>query len=155
MTWLDGFTARTFFDLAAALTLLLGMAFLFIGAIGVMRLPDAYNRIHAASVCVTLGLTGMIVAACFHIGTTPILTKAAATIVFILAATPVGSHLLAKAAHHGALPIWERTLSDELTADKEDPSKTASDEFDAAARASKPRSNTDDAGPQRESIGSD
>lgn len=138
MSWLDGFTARAFFDFASAITLLIGLAFLFIGAVGVLRLPDAYNRIHAASICVTLGLSGMIVAACLHIGTVPIIAKAGATILFILAATPVGSHLLAKAAHHGGLKMWDRTLSDDLTDDKHDPARTVTDEFGDVGQSSSP-----------------
>jgi len=138
MSWLDGFTMRALFDLVSAITLVVGLAFLFIGAVGVLRLPDAYNRIHSASICVTLGLSGMIVAACLHIGTFPIITKAGATIVFILAATPVGSHLLAKAAHHGGLIMWDRTLSDDLTDDKRHPGRSVTDEFGNVGQSSSP-----------------
>jgi len=120
MEWLDGLTWRAFFDFAAAAFLLAGLAFMGIGALGVVRLPDAYNRIHAASICVTLGLSGMLVAACLHIGATPILTKAVITFIFIIVATPIGSHMLAKAAHDAGLPQWEETLDDERAQDRGD-----------------------------------
>lgn len=118
MTSLDGITFRAFFDLVSALCLLAGLAFMLIGALGVVRLPDAYNRIHAASICVTLGLSAMLVAACFHIGAPPIIMKSIITLVFIFVATPIGSHMLAKAAHDTNLPQWDQTLSDELAEDK-------------------------------------
>jgi len=115
---LDGFTMRALADLIAAVLLLGGLLFMFIGSIGVVRLPDGFHRIHAVSVCATLGLTGMLLAACFHIGSVVLISKAVMTIVFLFVAAPAGSHLLAKAAHDGGLPLWEKTLSDELAEDK-------------------------------------
>lgn len=138
MTFLDGFTMRAFFDLFAAAALVGGMFFMFVGAMGVVRLPDAYNRIHAASICVTLGLTGLLAAACLHIGSLPIIAKALATLVFTFVAMPIGSHLLAKAAHHSHLPQWGRTLSDELADDKLDPSMSATDDVIDSGHSSTP-----------------
>lgn len=115
----DGFTMRALADLIAAALLLGGLLFMFIGSIGVVRLPDGYHRIHAVSVCATLGLTGMLLAACFHIGSAVLISKAAMTIVFLFVAAPAGSHLLAKAAHDADLKLWDKTLSDELKEDKE------------------------------------
>ncbi len=126
----ETFTFNALTDIIAAIMLLFGLFFMFVGAVGVVRLPDAYNRIHAASMCVTLGLTGMLVAACFHLAAPTVVSKALATIVFMFVATPVGSHMLAKAAHHGRLPQWSHTLSDELTDDKNDPSCSVTDEVD-------------------------
>ena len=116
----DGFTLRAAADLIAAALLLGGLLFMFIGSIGVVRLPDGFHRIHAVSVCATLGLTGMLLAACFHIGSAVVISKAVMTIVFLFVAAPAGSHLLGKAAHDADLPLWEKTLSDELAEDKAD-----------------------------------
>jgi len=114
----DGFTMRALADLIAAALLLGGLLFMFIGSIGVVRLPDGFHRVHAVSVCATLGLTGMLLGACFHIGSIVLISKAAMTIVFLFVAAPAGSHLLAKAAHDANLPQWGKTLSDELAEDK-------------------------------------
>ena len=46
-----------------------GLSFMLIGAWGVVRLPDAYHRLHASSKCSTLGLFGMLAGAVVHIGT--------------------------------------------------------------------------------------
>ena len=119
MTSLDGFTIRALFDLISAVILVAGLFFMVVGALGVWRLPDVYNRIHAASICVTLGLSCMMIAACFHLGAAPIIMKSIVTIIFIFVATPIGSHMLAKAAHDTNLPQWEQTLSDEFAEDKE------------------------------------
>jgi len=128
MSAFDGFTWHALMDWTAAAFLLVGLIFMVIGAVGVHRLPDAYNRLHAASKCVTLGLTGMLLAACYHLGTAPVVSKALITIVFTFVATPIGSHLLAKAAHHAGLKQWDHTLSDDLAQDKRDPDMAASDD---------------------------
>ena len=138
MSSLDGFTLRAFFDLASALVLAGGLFFMVVGALGVVRLPDAYNRIHAASICVTLGLSAMLLAACFHIGAAPIIMKSLITVTFIFVATPIGSHMLAKAAHDTNLPQWRQTLSDEFADDKArfgwaPPASDDADNADAAA----------------------
>ena len=79
--------------------------------------PDAYHRLHAASKCSTLGLLGLLLAAVFHIGTVDVLTKAFIIVVFTFIAAPVGSHILAKAAHRVGLRQWHGTLSDDLAED--------------------------------------
>ena len=150
----NGFTWQAAADLIAAALLLVGLLFMFIGSIGVVRLPDGYHRIHAVSVCATLGLTGMLVAACFHIGSAVLISKAAMTIVFLFVAAPAGSHLLAKAAHDADLELWEKTLGDELAEDKKafgieewigpkrsDATGNGPDEDDAGASGSKKKNN--------------
>ncbi len=106
-------------DIFSIFFALAGMFFMFVGAIGVVRLPDAYNRLHATSKCSTLGIMGLALAAVFHVGTLAVTTKALMTIVFAFVASPVGSHMLAKAAHIDGMKPWDRQLSDELQQDKD------------------------------------
>ena len=115
-------------DFFASIALAGGLFFMLVGALGVLRFPDAYQRIHAASKCTTLGLAGMLVAALLHVWTLDIAGKAIMVIVFTFVASPIGSHLLAKAAHHANIDQWPETLSDELAQDKADPSCAASDD---------------------------
>jgi len=106
-------------DIFSIFFALCGIFFMFVGAIGVVRLPDAYNRLHATSKCSTLGIMGLALAAIFHVGTLAVITKALMTIVFAIVAAPVGSHILAKAAHLDGMKPWDRQLSDELQQDKD------------------------------------
>jgi multicomponent Na+:H+ antiporter subunit G len=124
-----GVTTRGVMNLLAAVALVIGMFFMFVGAVGILRFPDAYQRLHAGSKCTTLGLTGLLLAACLHMTDTVVVSKAIITVVFTFVANPVGSHLIAKAAHHGGLRAWERTLSDDLAEDKADPRRAASNDF--------------------------
>ena len=111
-------TMQLIFDILAIFFLLGGLFFMFVGALGVVRLPDAYHRLHAASKCSTLGLMGLVLAAMCHVGTLDVMTKSIAVVLFAFAATPVGSHMLAKAAHRDGAEQWKGTLSDELAEDK-------------------------------------
>ena len=107
-------------DVVAIVFLVSGLGFMLIGVCGIVRLPDAYQRLHASSKCSTLGLLGLLTGAAIHIGTRESVMKAAVTIVFAFVAMPVGSHVLAKSAHASGMRQWESTLSDELAEDQGD-----------------------------------
>ena len=89
--------------LAAGACLLGGAAFLVIGAIGLVRLPDFFTRIHATGVIDTLGaglaLIGLIILA----GWTLPAVKLVLILGFMLLTGPTATHALAKAALHGRL----------------------------------------------------
>lgn len=104
-------------DLVASLFLLLGLFFMATGALGLIRLPDVYHRMHAATKCTTLGVVGLMLAAVVHISTAEVATKASIVIIFTFVAAPVGSHMLAKAALRTKARQWQGTLSDEHSED--------------------------------------
>jgi multicomponent Na+:H+ antiporter subunit G len=78
-----------------------GAAFCLVGAIGVLRFPDVFSRMHSAGIMDTLGaflvLVGLMLLAGWSLAT--------AKLVFILAflwmTSPTATHALAKAALHG------------------------------------------------------
>ncbi len=105
------------FDIVSALFLAGGLFFLVLGAVGIVRMPDTYLRLHAASKSSTLGLIGLLLGAVFHLGTVDVTVKAIITLIFAAVATPIGSHLLAKAAMRVGPAMWEKTLRDEHVED--------------------------------------
>jgi multicomponent Na+:H+ antiporter subunit G len=89
-----------------SLALLIGGVFLGIsGAIGVIRFPDFYTRLHAAGVTDTLS-AGMILSALMvQAGFSLISVKLLFILLFLWYTSPVASHALARAAMHtGARP---------------------------------------------------
>ena len=112
-------------EVAALFFLASGLFFMFVGALGVFRLPDVFHRMHAASKCSTLGLLGLMLGSIFALGTLAVTTKAILTVVFAFVAVPVGTHLLAKAALKDGAPQWSGTIEDEWSN-----SKTAPTEMD-------------------------
>lgn len=90
-------------DAASALLLFAGAAFIVIGAVGLVRLPDFFTRLHAAGVSETLGawlvLTGLLLQSGWSIVSVKLVI-----IVLLLAVTgPTATHALAKSALHGGL----------------------------------------------------
>ncbi|MDY6779784.1 MAG: monovalent cation/H(+) antiporter subunit G, partial [Halobacteria archaeon] len=52
----------TFTAVVAGVLILVGLFFLFAGVVGLLRLPDVYNRMHATSKATTLGASSLLVA---------------------------------------------------------------------------------------------
>ena len=95
----------------------IGVAFDLVGAIGLIRLPDVYNRLQAATKCVTLGtcliLLGVVVAS----GWSAMGIKALLAAVFVLWTSPTGSHALARGAHIAGVPLWSGSVIDQYKED--------------------------------------
>jgi monovalent cation/proton antiporter MnhG/PhaG subunit len=114
---------HTIVDLVTVAALLFGLFFMFVGALGLVRLPDFFNRMHAASKPVTLGISSMLVAVALYltampdINATQVVTKIALTLAFLFVAAPVGAHLLGKAAHMDDCPMFKGTVGDEYRQD--------------------------------------
>ncbi len=97
-----------------------GVAFDVMGCIGLVRLPDVYTRMQAATKCVALGTLLIIAGAVVTVGTPSALAKGALCLGFLLLTSPTGSHALARAAHRSGTPMWSGSVLDELAADRED-----------------------------------
>ena len=87
-----------------------GAAFLFLGGLGIYRLPDVYNRLQAGTKCTTLGAFCAIVGV--GIMEPAWLVKCIVIAVFILLTNPIGSHALARAARKSGVPLWEGSVVD-------------------------------------------
>ena len=95
-------------DVLTWVALIAGGVFSVIGAIGVLRFPDFFTRLHAASLMDTLGpmlvLGGLMLQAGFSLAT----PKLVLILLFLLFTSPTGTHALAKAALHSGLKPWTR-----------------------------------------------
>jgi multicomponent Na+:H+ antiporter subunit G len=96
-----------------------GVAFDVVGCLGLVRLPDVYNRMQAATKCVALGTLLIVAGAVVTIGTPSALAKGGLCLAFLLLTSPTGSHALARAAHRSGTRLWEGSLLDQLADDEE------------------------------------
>jgi len=85
-------------DILSAIFLAGGALFSLVGGIGLIRMPDFYTRMHAASVTETLGAGLMLVGLMLQAGMTLIAVKLAMIGILIFFASPTASHALARAA---------------------------------------------------------
>lgn len=97
----------------------LGIVFMFVGSVGILRLPDFYSRTHAVSKSDTLGIIFVMLGLVVYEGATQSSLKLILIILFIALSNPVGTHALARAAlKKGLNPFF---TDDELK-EKEDAS---------------------------------
>lgn len=101
-------------DALIALLLLGGTFFALVAAIGVVRMPDIYMRLSAASKASTLGASFILTAVALFFGTTAVSGKVVAIIAFTLLTAPVAAHMLGRAAYFSGEPLWERSKVDAL-----------------------------------------
>ena len=80
------------------LSLAIGGIFCVIGAIGLLRMPDFFTRMHAASVIETLGAGLILFGLIIQAGWTLIAVKLVMLFLLIFSASPTASHALARAA---------------------------------------------------------
>ena len=96
---------------------LIGSIFLFLAALGLIRMPDLYNRMQAGTKATTLGtmlfLLGIGIAVPDWFGKMIIL------ILFVVFTNPVSSHALARASHFIGIPLGDKAVVDELAEEEE------------------------------------
>ena len=96
-----------------ALLLVSGGAFACIAGLGLVRMPDVYIRMHAATKAGTLG-TGLILAAvAIHFADAGVAIRTLAAIAFLLITAPVAAHMIGRAAYRTGVPLWEGSIIDE------------------------------------------
>jgi multicomponent Na+:H+ antiporter subunit G len=96
----------------------IGLAFDFLGCLGLLRLPDVYNRLQASTKCVTLGTCSILFGLFLIVGFTAAGIKAILCILFLLLTSPVAAHALARAAHISGVKLWEGSVVDAYEEDK-------------------------------------
>ena len=85
-------------DVLSWLCLVSGGIFAVIGGVGLIRMPDFFTRMHAASVTDTLGVALLLIGLILQAGFTLIAAKLVLLGVLIFFASPTATHALAKAA---------------------------------------------------------
>jgi multicomponent Na+:H+ antiporter subunit G len=97
--------------LGACVTLI-GSIFLFLGALGTVRMPDSYNRIQAGTKATTLGtMCALLGIGLYHPAW---LGKVILLLLFVVLTNPISSHALARAAHFIKTPLARQTVVDKL-----------------------------------------
>ncbi|MDH6230087.1 multicomponent Na+:H+ antiporter subunit G [Mesorhizobium soli] len=101
-------------DYVAGILVVIGAMFTLVASIGLLRLPDLYTRMHAASKAGTLGSCVVLIALAVQTPDLAIATRALAGVVFFLLTAPISAHLLAKAAHAAGYRLWEESVMDDI-----------------------------------------
>jgi multicomponent Na+:H+ antiporter subunit G len=101
-------------EIISALFLIAGAFFMFVAALGMLRFPDLYTRMHAASKSISLGIGCLLVGVIFHFVTFLIILKSIAIVLFIFMTMPVASHMISRVAYLRKVQIWDKTGLNEM-----------------------------------------
>lgn len=101
-------------DILTALLMTVGAAFMLLSGIGVLRMPDLFMRMQAATKGATLGVGCMLLAVAVHFGEMAIVGRALLVVAFLFLTAPIAAHMIARAAYSVGVPLWQHTLVDEL-----------------------------------------
>ena len=93
-------------DILSAVLLLVGTLFTLIGGTGLLRLPDVFTRLHAASVTDTVGAGAILLGLALAAGWSLLMGKILALLLILALLSPSTAHALARAAIHCIRRPW-------------------------------------------------
>lgn len=98
------------------ITISVGVLFTLVTMIGILRLPDVYTRAHAASKSTTFGVLSILLGVFFHYWLKEGLfsIQLLLAIVFLFITSPIGGHLMGRAAYISGVEKTPLTVGDEL-----------------------------------------
>ena len=92
--------------------ILLGVLALLIGALGLLRLPDVYCRIHAVGMIDTAGASFIILGLAIHEGVSLVTVKLLFIGIFLFFTSPIATHAVAQVAHKsGVVPVGRNLVT--------------------------------------------
>ena len=104
-------------DVLSAALMLTGVLLAVIAAVGLVRLPDLFSRMHAATKPTTLGLALVLLGASLRVETGGDAAKLLLVGAFTFLTAPVGAHVLGRAAYRAGTGGLDRLVVDELRGD--------------------------------------
>lgn len=108
-------------DVITSIFLLFGGGMMLVSAVGVVRFPDVYTRMHASAKAGTLGVSSLATAVALHFQHFSITVFMVLLIAFFFLTAPIAMHLLGRAAYHSNVPMWDARALDEYHGHGEDP----------------------------------
>lgn len=102
-------------EIIAGVLVIIGAFFALVASIGLVRLPDVYSRMHAASKAGTVGSGLMMIALAVISADGSTAIRALAGLLFFILTAPIAAHLLARAAYKVGYPLWSGSVADEMS----------------------------------------
>jgi multicomponent Na+:H+ antiporter subunit G len=107
-------------DVVVAILMAGGALLSFLAAVGILRMPDLFTRMQAATKSGTMGVGLIIAAVAVEAAEIGHSASAILIITFQLLTAPVAAHMIARAAYFTGVRLWEGTMQDDLR-DRYDP----------------------------------
>jgi multicomponent Na+:H+ antiporter subunit G len=114
-------------DLMATVAVILGVTLALLSAVGIVRMPSLFTRMHAATKVGAMGLTCAMLAVAFHFGELGITTRALLVILFFLLTAPVAAHMIGRSAYMSGIPLAKNAVINEWPRPEQTPPDSAPD----------------------------
>ncbi|ADU29821.1 monovalent cation/H(+) antiporter subunit G [Evansella cellulosilytica] len=103
-------------EIVVSIFILLGGMFSVLGSIGILRFPDVYLRLHAATKSATLGVICIVIGTFlyFLIIQDQFIGKLLLTIFFVFLTAPVAGFMISKSAYNVGVKMSEKSIQDDL-----------------------------------------
>jgi len=100
-------------DTISLILIIIGVVFDLFGCIGLIRLPDVYNRLQSATKSVTLGTCSILFGLFIKFGFSAIGMKALIAIPLLFFASTVAAHALIRGSYKFGIKLWDKTVIDD------------------------------------------
>ena len=100
-------------EIMVSLFLLMGGILSLVAVAGVLRMPDIFTRMHAATKVGTVGVSSITIGLMIHFGSITVISRGILVIAFFLLTAPVAAHMIARAAYRSGVSLWILTRIDE------------------------------------------
>ena len=100
-------------DTISLILIIIGVVFDLFGCIGLIRLPDVYNRLQSATKSVTLGTCSILFGLFIKFGFSAIGIKALIAIPLLFFASTVAAHALIRGSYKFGIKLWDKTVIDD------------------------------------------
>lgn len=102
-------------EIFVSIFILIGVFFTLLSAIGVLRLPDVYSRVHAAGKSSTLGVISLMIAAFLYFIPEGIVNvKILLAIIFVFITAPLSALVINRTSYRIGVPLEKNTIQDDL-----------------------------------------
>lgn len=101
-------------EIISSVLIIIGVCFMLISTIGLLRFPDFYIRMSAITKGATLGLGLILSGMGIYFNEPDMFLKVVLIICFTFITSPVAAHVIARTAVRNKVPFWERTNLDEF-----------------------------------------
>ncbi len=101
-------------SIVLSIFLIFGALFTLIAAIGLIRFPDFYTRMHAVTKAGAFGGVIILLTAAVFFGTPKVIGVVLVNIIFFYFTAPVAAHMISRSAYINHVKRWEGTKADQL-----------------------------------------
>jgi multicomponent Na+:H+ antiporter subunit G len=94
-------------EVVSGILLVIGALFTLTGAVGLLRFPDFYTRIHAGGITETVGAGFILLGLLLRVDAWSVGVRLVIVLAFLVLTSPTATHVLAQAARRDGVPVWK------------------------------------------------